>query len=100
MLKRLGFEVDFASNGEETLQKYPKGGYDLVIMDLTIQGGLGGAATMSRLLVMDPDAKVIVSSGYSNDPVMADFKKHGFIGVIVKPYRIDELISILRDVLR
>jgi two-component system cell cycle sensor histidine kinase/response regulator CckA len=99
MLKSLGFEVDYAENGEEAIEKYPNGGYGLVLMDLTIQGGMGGKQAVSRILEIDPEAIVIVSSGYSNDPVMADYKKYGFKGVIVKPYRIDELTSTLMDVL-
>jgi len=99
MLKSLGFEVDYASHGEEALEKYRKKGYDLVIMDLTIQGGMGGKEALSRLLEIDPDATAIVSSGYSNDPVMADYSKYGFKGVIVKPYLVDELKSVLYDVM-
>jgi two-component system cell cycle sensor histidine kinase/response regulator CckA len=99
MLKRLGFEVDHASNGQEALEKYKKHRYNLVIMDLTIQGGMGGKETIRRLLEIDPAAVAIVSSGYSNDPVMAEYRKYGFKGVIVKPYRVDELASTLLEVL-
>ena len=68
-------------------------------MDLTIPGGLGGKETIKRLKEIDPDAKVIVSSGYSNDPVMADFKEYGFMAVIMKPYSIEELSKILHNVI-
>jgi PAS domain S-box-containing protein len=99
MLKSIGFSVDYASNGEEALDLYQKKDYAVVIMDLTIQGGMGGKQAMSRLLEYDPEAKVIVSSGYSNDPVMSEYRTYGFKGVIVKPYCIEDLIDTIGDVL-
>jgi DNA-binding NarL/FixJ family response regulator len=60
-------------------------------MDLTVPGGLGGKEALRELRALDPGVKAIVSSGYSNDPIMADFIKHGFNGVVTKPYRIKEL---------
>ncbi|MBW1678840.1 MAG: response regulator, partial [Deltaproteobacteria bacterium] len=65
------------------------------IMDLTVPGGMGGKETIKKLLEIDPEVKVIVSSGYSNDPIMADFKKHGFSEVVAKPYTIEELSKTL-----
>jgi DNA-binding NarL/FixJ family response regulator len=64
--------------------------YDLVIMDLTIPNGMGGKEAIAELLKIDPEAKVIVSSGYSNDPVMSDYRNHGFRYVMPKPYRMGE----------
>ena len=72
---------------------------DVVVMDLTIPGGMGGKEAARELLRIDPDAKLIVSSGYSTDPVMSDFRAHGFRAVISKPYRIEELGETLRKVL-
>ena len=69
-----------------------------VILDLTVPGGMGGKETMARLLEIDPQVKAVVSSGYSDDPIMADFQKYGFSGVIAKPYRISELGKILHEV--
>ena len=68
-------------------------------MDLTIPGGMGGKEAAQELLRIDPEAKLIVSSGYSTDPVMSDFRAHGFSAVISKPYRIEELGETLRSVL-
>ena len=62
--------------------------YDLVILDLTIPGGMGGRETMERLQKIDPRVKAIVSSGYSNDLVLSDYQGHGFLGMISKPYEI------------
>lgn len=104
MLKLLGYECRVTSNGEETIKIYQeamKKGEPFVgaIMDLTIPGGMGGAETMNRLLQIDPGIKAIVSSGYSNDPIMANYPDYGFSGCIVKPYLIKELAKTLRQVL-
>ena len=68
-------------------------------MDLTIPGGMGGKEAVRRLRDLDPDVRAIVSSGYSNDPVMADPGKFGFRGVIAKPYRVRELAEVVGQVL-
>ncbi len=103
MLKRLGYKVEYASNGVEVVDKYKKAyesgdGYDAVIMDLTIPGGMGGRDAIIELLNIDPDVKAIVSSGYFNDPVMANFKDYGFSGVVPKPYNTEELDNVLKRV--
>lgn len=104
MLIELGYEVQCARNGAEALTLYEEAvrfgrSFDAVIMDLTIPGGLGGKETIQRLLRIDPQAKVIVSSGYSRDPIMSNFEKYGFRGVVTKPYGIEELSRALHDVL-
>jgi CheY-like chemotaxis protein len=73
--------------------------FDAVILDLTVPGGIGGKEAMKRLLEIDPRVKAIVSSGYSNDPVMAKFREYGFRGVIAKPYKIEELSGVLRRII-
>jgi DNA-binding NtrC family response regulator len=70
-----------------------------VILDLTVPGGMGGMAAIQHLLAQDPRVKAIVSSGYGGDSIMADFKSHGFLGVIAKPYRLEELGKVLHEVL-
>ena len=65
--------------------------FELVILDLTIPGGMGGKEAIQKILQIDPEAKVMVSSGYSNDPVMAHYKKHGFSGIIAKPFQLKSL---------
>ncbi len=103
-LHHLNFNVTTAKNGEEAVEIYKeqllKGKpFDCVIMDLTIPGGMGGKETIKVLKELDPHVKAIVSSGYSNDPVMANHRDYGFMGVTVKPFRIDELKSLLYDVI-
>jgi len=104
MLKHLGYKVAFARDGAEAIEMYRKSREsgslsDVVIMDLTVPGGMGGKEAIRKLLEIDPGVKAIVSSGYSNDPVMADFKNFGFVGVISKPYKVEELGEILYELL-
>ena len=68
-------------------------------MDLTIPGGMGGQETIKKLIEIDPGARVIVASGYSNDPVMADFEPYGFSGVLSKPFTAEMLATVLRECL-
>lgn len=96
MLKELGYEVELVLDGEAMLEKYIDAGrsfrpFDAVLMDLTVVGGMGGKEAMEKLLVVDPQARVIVSSGYNNDPVMANYASYGFHGVLAKPYQLPEL---------
>ena len=65
--------------------------FDVVIMDLTIPGGMGGKEAAGQILTMDPKAKIIVSSGYSNDPILAEHAEYGFCDVITKPFSLKEL---------
>jgi PAS domain S-box-containing protein len=105
IIHHLGFEVDFAVDGQEAIEKYSQAikkgkPYTMVIMDLTIPGGMGGGEAIKKLLDIDPQAKVIVSSGYSNNPIMANFNKFGFKGVMSKPFRLDEVKKTLELVSR
>ncbi len=101
MLTSLGYEVAFAHDGDEAIELYAKAmasgrPFDGVIMDLTVPGGMGGKDAVQKLRELDPAAKVIVSSGYSNDPIMADFRTYGFSGVVSKPYTIKNLSETVR----
>lgn len=104
ILDSIGYEVQTAADGHATLKMYQEGmqkghKYDVVILDLTVPGQMGGKQTIRELLKIDPQACVIVSSGYYNDPIMADHKKWGFKGVIPKPYGIKELSETVAGVL-
>ncbi len=104
MLKNLGCEVVCVKDGAEAIVMYKQSKetgkpFDVVIMDLTIPGGMGGQETIKKLLEIDPEVKAIVSSGYYNDPIMSYYQAYGFSSVIAKPYRITELSKILRDVM-
>ncbi len=105
MLEEMHYGVIHAGDGEAALRLYREsleaGGkaIDIVIMDLTIMGGMGGKEAVKAILAIDPDAKVIVSSGYSNDPVMANYQQYGFVGAVSKPYNMDELASTIQQCL-
>jgi CheY-like chemotaxis protein len=103
-LMRAGYDVDLAKDGEEALSFYfkqrDKGHrYDIVILDLTIRGGMGGVETLSQLREVDPDLKAIVTSGYSDHPVIQDYGDYGFNDVLVKPYRTAKLLKIVEGVM-
>ena len=96
MLTLLGYEVTESYDGQDALQKYQDAitsgnPFDVVILDLTIPGKMGGQETISKLHEINPQVKAIVSSGYSNDPIMANFKEYGFSGVVPKPYSLEKL---------
>ena len=103
-LGKLGYQVESAGDGEESIAKYLKAmkenePFDVVILDLTIPGGMGGKETIRRLREIDPDVKGIVASGYSNDPVVANFRDYGFCGALPKPYGIPAIGQAVHDVL-
>ena len=103
ILTYLGYEVLTAHDGKEFLKifraaKKEGNPFYAVIMDLTIPGGMGGRETISKLLKIDPHVKAVVSSGYSNDPILGDFRKYGFSGAVTKPYRVEELENIMHTI--
>ncbi len=104
VLSALDYEVDVAADGAEAIELYRKAmeagrPYDAVLMDLTVPRGMGGREAVQKLRAIDPNVRAIVSSGYSNDPIMANFRQHGFNDVVVKPYDLDELGRVLNRVL-
>ena len=105
MLAHLGYKVTTCSDGEEAIDRY-KALMDsdtpflAVIMDLTIPGGLGGKQAAVQILSQFPNACLIVSSGYSNDPIMSNYREYGFSGAIAKPYNIQKFQEVLGSVLR
>lgn len=100
----LGYEAVVAEDGAQAIELYRSSKesstpFDAVIFDLTVAGGAGGLEALEKLRQMDPDIKAIVSSGYSNDPIMSDYRKYGFGGVIVKPYTVKQLGAALRSLI-
>ena len=103
ILKRLGYNVDFAAEGEEAVRLYQEAAkngdpFDAVILDLTIRGGMGGRETMAKLREIDPKIKGILLSGDTDDPVMTHFEEHGFREALTKPYRTDDLRRVLERI--
>ncbi|HUT54216.1 MAG TPA: PAS domain S-box protein [bacterium] len=95
-LREIGYEVELAREGSEVLVKYSdaikqRRPFDAVILDLTVRGGMGGKETIVKLLELDPQARAIVTSGYSTDDVMANYKKFGFKGMLAKPFKLEQL---------
>ncbi len=104
LLQYLGYEVDTAVEGGVALNMYEEAmsrgrPYDAVILDLTVPGGMGGKETVRRLKELDPGARVIVSSGYYTDPIMANYRSYGFDGVVPKPYQVEELGRVINEVI-
>jgi two-component system cell cycle sensor histidine kinase/response regulator CckA len=102
MLDYLGYDVEIASDGTQAIEKYKQAKssdktFDAVIMDLTIPGGVGGKEAIQDLLEIDPHIYAIVSSGYSNDPVVVNYQEHGFKGVVNKPFKIEDLTKVLEQ---
>lgn len=104
MLNIMGYEAEFAKDGVEAIKKYNDAmeenrKFDIVLLDLTIPGGMGGRETMEKLLKLDPDVKGIIVSGYSTDVIISEYKKYGFKEAVLKPFRMDELSSVLKKIL-
>jgi CheY-like chemotaxis protein len=100
MLKRMGYDVDYASDGQESLKKIASSTlsgnpFQGIIMDLTIPGGMGGKETIDELRKIDPLIKAFVSSGYIDDPIMDEPQLFGFTDKIPKPFRRSELQGLL-----
>jgi CheY-like chemotaxis protein len=105
MLTRRGVRVSAAADGEEAIGLYEQARaegepFDLVILDLTVPGGMGGKQTLERLLELDPEVQAVVSSGYSGDAAMAAHRELGFVAVLAKPYSPDDLVALVERLIR
>jgi signal transduction histidine kinase/ActR/RegA family two-component response regulator len=104
VLTQLGYQVQTACDGTEAIALYEASkaaglAFDVVLLDLTVTGGVGGVEAAARLKQLDPSSKLIVSSGYSEAPVMSDFREYGFDAVLPKPWTVPEISEVLRRVL-
>lgn len=104
LLQFLGYEADSARDGSEALKLYKnasikKNPFNAVLIDLSVPVGMGGKEMMKQLLEFDPEAKGIVATGHSSDPAVHNPQQFGFSGVIAKPFKIEELASVLETVI-
>lgn len=104
ILQNIGCEVSCVSNGENALIEFEKAfrsnkRFDVIILDLTIPSGIGGLGALKEIMKIDPQAIVIATSGYSEDPVMKDPKHYGFAGKIAKPFTKNNVAEILNKIL-
>jgi len=104
LLQHIGYEVAVAEEGSEAVALYKSAydsgrRFDAVILDLTVPGGMGGREAAREILKVDPEARLIVSSGYSTDPVISNFRAHGFANAVVKPYRAITFSKVLSEVI-
>jgi PAS domain S-box-containing protein len=99
-----GYQVECARDGEEAIELYKNAmgksqSFDVVILDLTIRGGMGGEETLKKLKDIDLDVKAIVASGYSNDTVLANYRDYGFCGIFAKHDKTEELVKVIHKVI-
>lgn len=104
ILKRAGYEITTVPDGAALVAEYQDAlnrsqPYQVVIMDLTVPGGMGGREAIVQLRSLDPNVRAIVSSGYSTDPVMSNFRAAGFCGMVEKPYKVETLIRAIERAL-
>jgi CheY-like chemotaxis protein len=104
MLKFLGHHAEVVSNGSAAVERYSRAlqkgrPYDAVILDLMVPGGMGGKEAVERLTKIDPAVNVIMASGYTQDPVMTEFRNYGLKAVISKPFTLEELSQTLNSVM-
>jgi signal transduction histidine kinase/CheY-like chemotaxis protein len=105
LLHRLGFETEVVGDGREAIELYGRAlregcRFDVVILDLTVPAGIGGLEAIQWLRELDPKVQVLVSSGYADDPVLLNYRQHGFCGTVTKPYCLAELAKVLANVFK
>jgi CheY-like chemotaxis protein len=101
-LTQFGYEVPVVQDGQAAIDLFSEAltsgeNFDAILLDLTIPGGMGGKEAIQHLRRLDPHVKAIVTSGYSDDPIMSDFQAYGFQGILVKPYKIIDLAKTLES---
>jgi len=104
MFEKFGYLVELTCDGDEAVQRYKSlkdegNPADLVILDLSIPGGMGGKEAAQKILEFHPQAKIIISTGNPNDPLLSDYSEHGIISVLSKPFRLDSLMETVKQVI-
>lgn len=102
VMEHLGYQCDTARHGKEAIAMYKQAmeagePYDLVILDLTVNGGMGGIPTMAQLFNVDPKVKAVIYTGYSADPILENYRLYGFQGTLPKPYAIKDMAALIRQ---
>ncbi len=105
ILEAHGYSTDTSPDGLSAVDMYRSAlhegdPYRVVITDITVPGGMGGVEAAQRILKLDPTARLIVASGYSNNAAMAHYREHGFVDYLVKPFRMDELLGAVAGAVR
>ncbi len=105
MIRSLGHEVEVAVNGREAIAKYRDSlqsgnKFDVVILDMTVRGGMGGEEAIKELIKINPDIKTVVSSGYVEGATISEYEKHGFSACLKKPYNLAALNDTLNSLLQ
>ncbi|MDH5562193.1 MAG: PAS domain S-box protein [Nitrospirota bacterium] len=100
-LTQFGYDVTTVADGQAAIDRFTESlakgkTFDAILLDLTIPGGMGGKDAIQHLRKLDPHVKAIVTSGYSDDPIMSDFQAYGFQDILVKPYKITDLANTLK----
>jgi len=103
-LQDAGYATKAATNGGDAVEFYRQAladgqCFDAVVLDLTVRGGMGGREAAERILAIDPSARLLVSSGYSDDAVMADYRRHGFAAALPKPYTAQQLADAVQEII-
>ncbi|MFH2057323.1 MAG: response regulator [Pseudomonadota bacterium] len=104
ILEKLGYSVELTANGEDAVERYKalmedKAPVDLVLLDLTVPGGMGGKQASELILEIDPSAKIVISSGNTHDPLLSDYRANGLKGILPKPFRLNALKKIIEQIL-
>ncbi|WP_415908597.1 ATP-binding protein [Oleiharenicola sp. Vm1] len=102
-LKRFGHDATLVADGAQAISAYAEAKaagkpFDVVILDLTVPGGMGGREALTQLRALDPEVRAVASSGYSSDPVLANYRAHGFVAILPKPYDLKTFSALLEQV--
>ena len=102
LLGNLGYDVEGVPDGSQAVDAFRRAWeagrpFDLVLLDLTVPGGMGGLEACARIRDLDPEARIVVSSGYADDPILTRPEEYGFTASLAKPMRRDELLDVLRQ---